>query len=210
MIPQSSGPAGRWPVDRRKPMQCAVQWGVSGGQSCSCRARDPRGGGRPVIALQTAAQLNCRWRAGPLGRPPAATVLDFRLGAEDSAAVCRRFADLGIPFMLYRGFSYREAIGRQSRPARGSGASKAGRRAGPGRHGGRSYLHPSCIKPSCITRSCSGPSCTERRQTVGIPIDTPASFALEAGAISRDGLLSSRAGAGSAVPFYSEELPWLP
>jgi hypothetical protein len=132
MIPQSGGPAGRWPVDRRtEPMQCAVQWGVSGGQSCSCRARDPRGGGRPVIALQTAAQLNCRWRAGPLGRPPAAAVLDLRLGAEDSCGM-----PIGLPTSAFHscstgGVSYREAIGRQSRPAWGSGASKAGRRAGP-------------------------------------------------------------------------------
>ena len=35
----------------------------------------------------------------------SAAVLDFRLGGDDSAAVCRRLADLGIPFMFYTGFS---------------------------------------------------------------------------------------------------------
>jgi hypothetical protein len=32
-------------------------------------------------------------------------VLDLRLGGDNSAAVCRRLADLGIPFMFYTGFT---------------------------------------------------------------------------------------------------------
>jgi CheY-like chemotaxis protein len=71
----------------------------------------------PVIALQLETQLNAAgarvYSAGRLrhalymAEHPAlsAAVLDFRLGGDDSAAVCRRLADLGIPFMFYTGFS---------------------------------------------------------------------------------------------------------
>jgi CheY-like chemotaxis protein len=71
----------------------------------------------PVIALQLESQLNAAgarvYSAGRLrealymAEHPAlsAAVLDFRLGGDNSAAVCRRLADLGIPFMFYTGFS---------------------------------------------------------------------------------------------------------
>jgi DNA-binding response OmpR family regulator len=35
----------------------------------------------------------------------SAAVLDFRLGKEDSSAICRRLAHLGIPFMFYSGYA---------------------------------------------------------------------------------------------------------
>ena len=71
----------------------------------------------PVIALQLETQLNAAgarvYSAGRLrdalymAEHPAlsAAVLDFRLGADNSSAVCRRLADLGIPFVFYTGFS---------------------------------------------------------------------------------------------------------
>jgi DNA-binding response OmpR family regulator len=71
----------------------------------------------PVIALQLETQLNAAgarvYSAGRLrdalhmAEHPAlsAAVLDFRLGGDDSAAICRRLADLGIPFIFYTGFS---------------------------------------------------------------------------------------------------------
>jgi DNA-binding response OmpR family regulator len=76
----------------------------------------------PVIALQLETQLNAAgarvYSAGRLkdalymAEHPAlsAAVLDFRLGGDDSAAVCRRLADLGIPFMFYTGFSDTDAF----------------------------------------------------------------------------------------------------
>ena len=76
----------------------------------------------PVIALQLEAQLNAAgarvYSAGRLrdalylAEHPAlsAAVLDFRLGVDDSAAVCRRLVDLGIPFMFYTGFSDTDAF----------------------------------------------------------------------------------------------------
>jgi CheY-like chemotaxis protein len=78
----------------------------------------------PVIALQLQTQLNAAgarvYSAGRLrdalymAEHPAlsAAVLDFRLGVDDSAAVCRRLVDLGIPFMFYTGFSDTEAFER--------------------------------------------------------------------------------------------------
>jgi DNA-binding response OmpR family regulator len=71
----------------------------------------------PIIALQLEAQLNAAgarvYSAGRLrdalylAEHPAlsAAVLDYRLGGDDSAAVCRRLADLGVPFVFYTGFS---------------------------------------------------------------------------------------------------------
>jgi len=68
-----------------------------------------------MIALQLEAQLNAAgarvYSAGRLrdalfmAEHPAlsAAVLDYRLGSEDSGAVCRRLVDLGIPFMFYTG-----------------------------------------------------------------------------------------------------------
>jgi CheY-like chemotaxis protein len=76
----------------------------------------------PVIALQLQSQFNAAgarvYSAGRLkdalymAEHPAlsAAVLDYRLGADDSAAVCRRLADLGIPFMFYTGFGDAEAF----------------------------------------------------------------------------------------------------
>lgn len=70
----------------------------------------------PVIAMQLKTQLNGAgarvYSAGRLtdalfmAEHPAlsAAVLDFRLGSEDSAAVCRRLGELGIPFVIYTGF----------------------------------------------------------------------------------------------------------
>jgi DNA-binding response OmpR family regulator len=71
----------------------------------------------PVIALQLEAQLNAAgarvYSAGRLrdalymAEHPAlsAAVLDYRLGGDNSTAVCRRLADLGVPFVFYTGFS---------------------------------------------------------------------------------------------------------
>ena len=76
----------------------------------------------PVIALQLESQLNAAgarvYSAGRLrdalhmAEHPAlsAAVLDFRLGGDDSAAVCRRLVDLGIPFMFYTGCSDADAF----------------------------------------------------------------------------------------------------
>jgi DNA-binding response OmpR family regulator len=71
----------------------------------------------PIIALQLETQLNAAgarvYSAGRLrdalhmAEHPAlsAAVLDYRLGADDSAAVCRRLTELGVPFLFYTGFS---------------------------------------------------------------------------------------------------------
>src|SRR5262245_55458052 len=78
----------------------------------------------PSIALQLAAQLNAagarvysarRLReALHMAEHPAlsAAVLDFRLGEDNSAAVCRRLAELGIPFVFYTGYGDTEAFHR--------------------------------------------------------------------------------------------------
>ena len=71
----------------------------------------------PVIALQLETQLNAAgarvYSAGRLrdalymAEHPAlsAAVLDYRLGGDNSSAVCRRLVDLGVPFVFYTGFS---------------------------------------------------------------------------------------------------------
>lgn len=78
----------------------------------------------PAIALQLAAQLNAAgatvYSAGRLrealymAEHPAlsAAILDFRLGADSSAAVCRRLEELGIPFVFYTGCSEGDACRR--------------------------------------------------------------------------------------------------
>ena len=70
----------------------------------------------PVIALQLETQLNAagarvysakRLRdALYMAEHPAlsAAVLDYRLGGDNSSAVCRRLVDLGVPFVFYTGF----------------------------------------------------------------------------------------------------------
>ena len=78
----------------------------------------------PVIALQLEAQL---YAAGAtvysasrlrealhMAEHPAlsAAILDFRLGEDSSAAVCRRLQELGIPFVFYTGYSEDDAFRR--------------------------------------------------------------------------------------------------
>jgi DNA-binding response OmpR family regulator len=41
----------------------------------------------------------------------SAAVLDYRLGPENIAAVCRRLTYLGVPFMFYSGYPAPEAFG---------------------------------------------------------------------------------------------------
>jgi CheY-like chemotaxis protein len=71
----------------------------------------------PVIALHLESQLNSAgarvYSAGRLrdalymAEHPAlsAAVLDYRLGGDNSTAVCRRLAELGVPFVFYTGFN---------------------------------------------------------------------------------------------------------
>jgi len=78
----------------------------------------------PIIALQLESQLNAAgarvYSAGRLrealhmAEHPAlsAAVLDYRLGSENSAAVCRRLSDLGVPFVFYTGVSDADAFSR--------------------------------------------------------------------------------------------------
>ena len=78
----------------------------------------------PAIALQLEEQLNAAgarvYSAGRLrealhmAEHPAlsAAVLDFRLGEDSSAAVCRRLEELGIPFVFYTGYGDDDAFRR--------------------------------------------------------------------------------------------------
>ena len=78
----------------------------------------------PAIALQLEAQLNAAgarvYSAGRLrealymAEHPAlsAAILDFRLGEDTSAAVCRRLHELGIPFVFYTGHGEDDAFRR--------------------------------------------------------------------------------------------------
>ena len=78
----------------------------------------------PVIALQLETQLNAVgarvYSAGRLrdalhmAEHPAlaAAVMDYRLGADDSGAVCRRLVELGVPFLFYTGFNDEAAFRR--------------------------------------------------------------------------------------------------
>jgi hypothetical protein len=68
-----------------------------------------------------------------------------------------------------------------------------------------------CARGSGAPGTVSLAPCIDRSGMAGTPIDMSASFALEAGAISRDATCRPFGlGPGARFPCHCEELPWLP